>query len=275
MTETPLHEQAPINSSDHDNGLHRLIVTVTGIEHPTPVLARVTLRVPGLRDDPTWHRPNVSLRLVLGPEHGDVTRVYTVRTASDETESIEVDVVLHGVDSPMMRWMRDLEIGHELELRGPRPHFQIPEHGGRPVALFLDDTAIPALFALLQAAPEGMHGVGWVATDDVVAFEELPQLPGLRLERIAPGTGFEAQFRGLDDPAGCVVWGAGERDEMRAVRSFFRKEHGLGKDDAAVYGYWKRGTSNTDIDAARLRVYTELLAAGGTVTEMDDLAIEL
>ncbi|MGO3886340.1 MAG: siderophore-interacting protein, partial [Mycetocola sp.] len=213
------------------------------------------------------------LRLRLGSAYGDVTRVYTVRSADKAEETIDVDVVRHGETSPMMSWLADLSIGDDLEFVGPRPHFQIPDPQGRPVVLFADDTAIPALYAILQQAPAGLHGEGWIATTDIEAFNELPAVDGLNLHRIAPGTGFGEQLGALAAPENTVVWGAGERDEMREIRSFFRTTCGLAKDDVAVYGYWKRGTSTTDIDGARLKAYEKLLAEGGTVADLDDLTI--
>lgn len=62
---------------------------------------------------------------------------------------------------------------------------------------------------------------------------------------------------------------------MRAVRSFFRTEHGLAKADVAVFGYWKRGTTNTQIDEQRLAAYEQMLADGGTLAELDDLALAI
>jgi NADPH-dependent ferric siderophore reductase len=236
-------DSTPLRSDDHNAGLHRITATVREIIRPSATLARIVLHVPGLREDPVWHRPNVSLRLFLGPDFGDVSRVYTVRSASDETESIEVDVVLHGVESPMMSWFRSL--------------------------------AIPALFALLSDAGSELSGTAFVATDDVEAFDELPRDAGLDLVRIAPGHGFDEQALIVDDAANWVVWGAGERDEMKRLRRHFRGTVGIHKDDVAVYGYWKRGVSTSDIDAVRLRHYTELLAGGGTVTDMDDLALDI
>lgn len=71
------------------------------------------------------------------------------------------------------------------------------------------------------------------------------------------------------------MWGAGERDEMREVRSFFRTRHGVAKSDVAVFGYWKSGTSNTRIDEVRLAAYQQLLARGGTVAELEDLDLDV
>lgn len=273
MTDTPLHRSAEIQSEDHNRGLHHTLATVAGMTQPTALLTRVTLQIPGLQEDPEWCRPNVALRFYLSPEFGEASRIYTVRAVDLAAGSIEVDVVRHGVGSPMMRWLAAIEPGTTVELVGPRPHFQLPPATGRPVALFLDGTAIPALYAILSDPPAGLRGTGWVATEDAAAFAELPAIAGLTLHRIAPGQGFEAQFRGLAEAGEHVVWGAGERDEMKAVRSFFRNELGLPKEEVAVFGYWKRGTSNTEIDAARLQAYQELLATGGELTELDDLGL--
>lgn len=275
MTTTPLHQREAVLSEEHDRGMHRTPGTVTRIILPSPELARVTLRIDGLAQEPEWNRPNVALRLNLDARYGDVSRVYTVRACSFAHEEIEVDIVRHGESSPMMRWLDDLTVGDPVALVGPRPHFQLPEARGREVALFLDGTAIPALYALLAQAPADIPGRGWVATTDVVAFEELPAIEGLTLHRIDPGRGFADQLRFFDDPHDVVVWGAGERDEMRAVRSHFRGDLGLAKEDVAVFGYWKRGTSNTDIDAARLSAYEAALADGGSMVDLDDLALDI
>ncbi|ALJ19170.1 siderophore-interacting protein [Microbacterium sp. No. 7] len=274
MTDKPLHERAAVRSEDHDRDLHRVHGRVREIVEVSPELVRLVLQIPGLADDPAWERPNVAIRLTVPGADVEVSRVYTVRACDTAAGTIEVDVVRHGVSSPMMRLLDGVRLGDGIPLVGPRPHFVFPEARGRELALFLDATAIPALYALLRQAPEGLHGRGWVATSDETAFAELPTVPGLALERVEPGSGFETQLRGFAS-ADVVVWGAGERDEMRAVRSHFRGTLGCAKDDVAVFGYWKRGTSNTDIDLARLTAYEALLADGGTVTEIDDLALPI
>lgn len=276
MTEsTPLHRAAAIRSDDHNRGLQLDTATVRVITVVTPQLVRVTLEVPELAADPVWLRPNVAMRFYLDERFGSTSRVYTVRSADVAASTVDVDVVRHGAESPMMLWLDTLAIGDTVEFGGPRPHFTIPETAGRDAVLFADATSIPALYAILAEAGPGLTGRGWVATDDEVAFAELPKLEGLSLTRVAPGTGFGAQLATIDAPASVVVWGAGERDEMRQVRSFFRTDAGLPKDDVAVFGYWKRGTTNTEIDAKRLVAYEKALAGGGTVGELDDLALAI
>ncbi len=273
--DTPLHLRKEIRSTDHNEGMELVSGTVVRWAEVSAHLCRVTIAAPTVARDPVWATPNVAVRLRIGSGPDQVSRIYTVRSCSTAEATIDVDVVRHGHPSPMMTWLADLAVGRPIEFVGPRPHMQIPELRGRPAALFADDTAVPALFTLLQQPPAGLRGVGWVATDDAAAYAELPQVPGLDLHRIEPGRGYGSALATLDDPAGYVVWGAGERDEMRAVRSFFRSGHGVAKSDVAVFGYWKRGTSNTRIDEVRLTAYQQLLARGGTVAELEDLDLDV
>ncbi|GAB3262730.1 siderophore-interacting protein [Kineosporia babensis] len=266
MTET-----APLRSADHNRAMHDATATITGIHHPTPHLLRFTAELPApVAADPTWGTPNVTLRLELS---ADVSRVYTVRRFDPTAATIEVDVVLHSGESPMMQWAAGLRLGLEVAFRGPRQHFVIPDEPARPVALFLDATAIPALYAILAHWPERVGGVGWVRTEDAAAFAELPSVPGLELHRIE--TGLLERAHVLPNPEQYVVWGAGEREDMRALRSHFRSTVGLAKEHVALYGYWKRGLSNTEIDQYRLANYQRILADGGNLDDIDDLAITI
>ncbi|MGO2139229.1 MAG: siderophore-interacting protein [Leucobacter sp.] len=262
-------------SEDHNRGLQLGTATIESFADITPELARVIVSIPDLAEEPNWVRPNVAIRLYLDERFESATRVYTVRSADVAAGTVEVDVVRHGATSPMMLWLDTLKVGDTVKFGGPRPHFDIPETGGRDAVIFADATSIPALYAILAQADAGLTGRGWIATNDEGAFAELPVLPGLTLTRIAPGTGFVDQLATLPNPSDVVVWGAGERDEMRAVRSFFRNDNGLAKDDVAVFGYWKRGTTNTQIDVQRVKAYEIALAEGRSVHDLDDLALAI
>ncbi len=268
-----------LREDDHDRDLVFVHTRVTAVRRATPSLQRVTVELAPADRDADWGAPNVAIRLELGPDYEDASRVYTVRAYDAARGLLDIDLVLHGQPSPMMRWAAAVRVGDELRFRGPRPHFRVPEPAAdpqRPAALFLDETAIPALATLLEHWPAGRPAVGWVVTDDEEAFAELPAIAGVELHRVgSAGDSLVARARTLADPAGYAVWGAGERDEMREVRRFFRSELNLAKDDVAVFGYWKRGVSNTEIDNARLAAYEALRERGGGLEEIDDLAVEV
>ncbi|MDE8643921.1 SIP domain-containing protein [Rhodococcus qingshengii] len=269
-----------LRTADHNRGLNDVLAIVEAMERPSDYLLRITARLTESTDDPIWSRPNVTVRMNLGPAFDDASRVYTVRSYDSASGSIVVDVVLHGQTSPMMRWAATLAVGDTFGLTGPRPHFLIPDVPGRRIALFLDGTAIPALHSIIEQLPTDVVGIGWVTTDDEVAFAELPALPGLELHRVSadpaePDGPLAVRARELANPASYVVWGAGERNEMRAIRKHFRSTVGLDKNDVAIFGYWREGVSNTEIDLRRRENYERILADGGTLTDIDDLAIEI
>ena len=93
-----------LRTADHNRGLNDVLAIVEAMERPSDHLLRITARLTESTDDPTWSRPNVTVRMNLGPAFDDASRVYTVRSYDSASGSIVVDVVLHGQTSPMMRW---------------------------------------------------------------------------------------------------------------------------------------------------------------------------
>lgn len=275
----PSQDHPMLRSADHDRDLKFVTAPITKLERPTEHLLRVSARIPDDLLDAEWDAPNVTLRLELGERFEGASRVSTVRRYLPDSQEIEVDVVMHGTTGVMMMWASEVAVGDPLVFRGPRQHFVIPAaDADRPVALFLDCTAIPALYSILVDWTPGRTAIGWVETDDADAFAELPQVEGVTLSRIAPGIHGDGgelmgHARGLDDPARYVVWAAGERDDMRSLRRFFRSEVGLGKDEANIFGYWKQGVTNTEIDNRRLAGYQKIVSEGGSLEDFDDLTI--
>lgn len=273
QSSAPKDQQASgvLRGEDHDRGLQEVDAVLTAIERPVHSVLRVSARVSNAQANPEWTLPNVAFRLHL--DGGELSRIYTVREFDAASSTMVFDVVLHAHESPMMRWAASAKVGDRIHFTGPRQHFPIP--AGRKVALFLDETGIPALYALLQQWPQGVHATGWVATDDAAAFAELPKVFGVKLHRIGQHDSLAPHARALAEPKDYVVWGAGERDDMRAVRQYFRDTVGLGKDAVAIAGYWKKGYTNTQIDQRRREDYEKLLAGGGTLADFDDLAVEM
>lgn len=273
--------QGPLRHAEHDRALHEVTAAVTAIARPVPSVLRVTARLARSGDDPHWALPNVAFRIHLdGPAYEGASRIYTVRSFDAPAGAFTFDIVRHEHASPMMRWGNSLRTGDVFRLTGPRPQFTAPADTKKKIALFLDETGIPALYAMLRQWPAGAAGIGWVVTDDAQAFGELPAVPGLALQRlgtasVAPDGPLAAQARALADPRDYLVWGAGERDEMRAIRQHFRIDAGLEKEQVLVAGYWKRGVSNTEIDQRRRHSFEQLIANGGTLADFDDLAVEV
>lgn len=263
--------------AEHDREMADYAAVVRATTNPTPLVCRVTLHLPGSSALPAWRGGNVAFRFYFDERYDGVGRVYTVRRYLADTEEIEVDIVRHGHTSPMMRWVREVEVGDTVTVVGPRPHLGLPRHADRKVALFADDTALPAVYSLLATTERELSGHCYIRTSDVEMFAALPQLPGLRYVRIASGPGEPGMLhyaQQLPNPQDYCVWAAGERAEMAELRSYFRRSLGLDADRVSISGYWRTGVSNTEIDAARRAHYAELSSQGpGALAAFDDLSL--
>jgi NADPH-dependent ferric siderophore reductase len=273
-----LSPQGSLRETGHDAALQEGLARIVEVARPSPSIRRFTARLEAPLGGTGWSLPNVAFRLQLGAAHDHATRIYTVRSFDPVACTLTFDVVQHGHDSPMMQWSALAALGDGFALTGPRPHPTVPLRQGRRAALFLDDSAMPALYAMLNRWPAGLEGIGWVATEDAEAFAQLPHVPGLDLHHIAPGQhdrGGHLLIRAmtLPEPDRHVIWAAGERGEMRAIRQHFLIMEQLDKADVAITAYWKRGMSNTQVDMHRRRNYDAILARGGTMADIDDLAI--
>ncbi|WP_198672196.1 siderophore-interacting protein [Pseudogemmobacter bohemicus] len=268
-----------LEEDDHMRGMERIAMEVVRVTYPFASVARVTGRIAPL-DPAPWMPPNQAVRIAVEEPAGQrpVVRVYTIRSFDPVTSQVEIDFVIHEDDSPAMRWLRAAKPGTVLPMIGPRQHFIPLPSGDKRAAIFADETAIPAVYAILKAWPAGLQGEAWIETPDHAAFEELPRPEGVRLHLllrpagVAPGSGkyLIGAAKALPDPAGWTVWAAGERVEMRDLRNHLRGA-GVARADLQVLGYWKKGMSSSDLDRARLAEYEALRAEGLTLENVGDI----
>ncbi|QII29220.1 siderophore-interacting protein [Stenotrophomonas maltophilia] len=282
MSDTSIAEdpRGALRGADHDRGLQSLRVGVVDVVRPAGSLLRVTAQLPAQADLAPWLRANTAVRIALGATFGDVSRIYTVRSVDPAAGRFVFDVVLHASPGPMLAWVAALQPGDTFTLTGPRPHLQVPHRQGASALLFADQSAIPALYALLQQWPEGLCAEAWIASDDPLPVAELPAVAGVVLHRIeapspAAPTPLLRTARARSTSAASVVWAAGEREEMRELRRHFLHDIGLDRADVAVAGYWKRGETASETDQRRRRNYERVLARGGGLQDVDDLAEDI
>lgn len=215
-------------------------------------------------------------------------RTYTVRAVRPEVRELDVDMVRHGDTGPASRWAGAARPGDRLVVIGPNaahpgPHGGIefqPPPGVETVLLAGDETAVPAICAILAKLDPGTRGE---------ALLEVP-LPGDVLDAVAPpgvritwlprsGAGHGellvpavrvAVSRLAGGPAGgpCPVpdvdvdrellwevpeptgtpavgglyaWLAGEAGVIRTLRRYLVSEHGIDRRRVAFMGYWRLG----------------------------------
>jgi len=269
-----------LKQADHMRDMEATTFTVVSVERPSPSLVRVSGEV-NAQNLSVWSAPNLAIRFALpNPDGGKpFSRIYTIRSFDPATAVAVVDFVWHDHPSPAMNWVRAAKPGDVVSLTGPRPHFLPNFDAGKTCLIFADETALPAVYSILQFWREGAKGHIYIETDDKAAFDELPDVEGVERHLLLRG---EGQRNLLIDAAlahphaqSCTIWAAGERDDARALRKHFHETCGLGRDDIRIYGYWKRGATNSDIDEKRLSAYEALVAKGGTLEDLDDLDIAI
>ena len=268
-----------LDDDDHMRGMERIAMEVVRITHPFASVARVTGRIAPL-DPAPWMPPNQAVRIAVEEPAGQrpVVRVYTIRSFDPATSQIEIDFVIHQDDSPAMRWLKAAKPGTILPMIGPRQHFIPQLSGDKKAAIFADETAIPAVYAMLKAWPPGLRGAAWIETPDREAFDELPRPEGVDLHLLLrrgtqPAGSAQvllAAARALADAADWTIWAAGERIEMRDLRNHLR-DQGVARGDLQVLGYWKKGMSSSDLDRVRLAEYEALREQGLTLENVGDI----
>lgn len=138
MTDRPTDSEAPteeraravLASAGHaTREIQALTLTVLSATAVAGPFVRIRGALRGTVVHADWTLPNLAVRLAVPALDGGepASRIYTVRAFDPTTETIELDVLRHGHDSPMMRWIAAVRPGDVVPLVGPRPHF-VPDH---------------------------------------------------------------------------------------------------------------------------------------------------
>jgi NADPH-dependent ferric siderophore reductase len=231
----------------------------------TPRMIRVTLRCDGF--GPGWpiEQPGEIVTLLFAPPGEPIVlptrgwtfppgapaqewRNYTVRRHRPEAGEIDVDVVLHEPRGPACTWARDLPVGEDVGYAGPRVDFA-PRDGVDWLLLCGDETALPAIAAILEAPPPPARRVlAVVEVPDEREQHALDVPVNGQVQWVHRGgaraatTGHLADaLRAVALPAGPgQAWGAAESGVARDLRAILRDEHGLPRTHAHAKGYWLR-----------------------------------
>ncbi|TDC53742.1 siderophore-interacting protein [Jiangella ureilytica] len=236
---------------------------ITELTPLTPAMLRLTAAVeqPHLPLDPDC--PNQVLRLSPpGPDTAaasavatsgarPASRTYTIRRADPASGLIDIDVALHG-DGLFVRWVRGAAPGDLLDFTGPRPH-AVPSFDADAVVMAADETGLPALAAVVEAAPAGLAVHAVVEVPDAAEEQQLTSPADLRVTWLhrdgAPAgtTGaLERAVRSLPWPEGAVdVWIAGEAGEVRAIRRVAVAERDVERRRIHAFGYWRLGRAGS------------------------------
>lgn len=233
-----------------------------------------------LERGPDWH----TVWRGTPEEIRNPVRTYTARYVRAGQCEVDVDVALHGDAGPASRWARSARPGDELVLMGPNavhpgPHGGVefvPPAPGVAVLLAGDETAVPAIAAILERLPADTVGaallevpyaadalpvtapagveVRWLARDGADHGSLLVPAVQAAAARLAPAPGTAEAVEDVDVdndilwevPADAAsgrlyAWLAGEAAVIRTLRRHLVGERGLDRKAVAFMGYWRQG----------------------------------
>ncbi|UOE44573.1 siderophore-interacting protein [Agromyces larvae] len=217
-------------------------------------------------------------------------RTYTVRAVRPAEREVDVDFVLHGETGPASRWVSRAQPGDEAVLIGPDERSTGRALGidWRPgevetVLMAGDETAAPAICAILEALPRDARGCAFIEVPsegdvldvdapDGVSVRWLPRgehaahgdrlVPAVRdgAARIMSAPGEVVDLDDVDVDAellwdvpegrsldgGVYAWVAGEASVVKSIRRYLVSEAGLDRRRVAFMGYWRLGRSELD-----------------------------
>ena len=185
-----------------------------------------------------------------------VMRSYTLRGLRRDPDEIDIDIVLHEPAGPASRWAARACAGDRVQLLGPavadnRAIRFRPPGDTDLVLLWGDETALPAVSAILEALPAGQRARVWLEVQDAGDIQDLAtdadaEITWLVGEK-ALGVVREAQLPPAERP---YVWIAGESGCVKELRRHFVRERGIDRRRVTFVGYWRLGMTEEQLRAA-------------------------
>ncbi|MGW4874323.1 siderophore-interacting protein [Streptomyces chartreusis] len=197
-----------------------------------------------------------------------VMRSYTLRALRRNPDEIDIDFVLHGIEpgastpaGPASRWASRAATGDRVLLLGPAVadnraiRFRPPQDTDL-VVIWGDDTAVPAVSAILETLPAGTRARVWLEVHDAGDIQDLTTEADAEITwLVQEGARTEGSPMALDviRDAGLLaaehpyVWIAGESGCVKALRRHFVGERGVDRRRVTFVGYWRQGLSEEQL----------------------------
>ncbi len=240
--------------------MFRSIVDVVRVVDITPHMRRVTLGGESLHLLADRHVPGDAIKLYI-PEAGSKAlvpqyimlpsrknpfkvRAYTIRNFHPATAEIDVDVFLHG-DTVSSVWARTARAGDQVGFIGPRHDYK-GDQGASWQVLAGDESALPAIAAILESLPETSRAYAFIEVTDPSDEVPLNLKAQAAVQWLHRGDVPAKQSRLLEQalrsfawPDGSgYVWAAGEQHAIKAIRRYLLDERQLPKHSIVTMGYW-------------------------------------
>ncbi|WIB62515.1 siderophore-interacting protein [Curtobacterium sp. MCBD17_040] len=212
-----------------------------------------------------------ALRGRLAPEDMPVRRTYTVRAVDPVARTITIDFVVHGDAGVAGVWAASARPGDTLALSGPGGGHSPTADPATWHLLVADDSALPAVAAVLEALPAAASGRAFVEVDGPEDELPLAAPDGVVvrwLHRRGPdgavagaGALLTDAVRGLSRPSRPVaVFAHGERGAMQAIRAILQDGWGIERRAMSLSAYWALGRAEDRFQAEKREPVGQIFA---------------
>ncbi|GHG94445.1 siderophore-interacting protein [Streptomyces lanatus] len=185
-----------------------------------------------------------------------VMRSYTLRSLRRNPDEIDIDFVLHTPAGPASEWASRAAAGDRVLLLGPAIadnraiRFRPPEDADL-VVIWGDETAVPAVSAILESLPAGTRARVWLEVHDAGDIQDLVTEADAEITWLVREDALDvvraSQLPPAEHP---YVWIAGESGRVKALRRHFVGERGIDRRRVTFVGYWRQGMTEEQLRAA-------------------------
>ncbi|GAA2358855.1 siderophore-interacting protein [Saccharopolyspora halophila] len=175
-------------------------------------------------------------------------RTYTVRWFDAERLELAIDFVVHDHEGPGGKWATETEPGDEIVTIGPSMAYD-PQPDADPLVLVGDETALPAMSAILEELPAGARVEVFAEVADAAEQQRVTSAADVTwhwLHRDGTPAGesdlLPVAIREADLGPDPHLWIGAEAETVHALREHCQQQLGLDRRRLYALNYWRKGT---------------------------------
>ncbi len=243
---------------------------VCNITDTTPHLRRISLTHPSLKDVGELN-PGAHVKIIVPHEKGkeaiipdyvnssndrrndrnqSVKRTYTIRKLDMVSGIMDIEFVLHGDNGPASAWATNVSINDYLGL-GIKQSRKIINWSDWYMFVG-DESAIPAIAAILESLPEGTPGSAFIVVNSSLGIFQINTKSSVKIYWLSreeePSVNYRQLLKGLEDlevPDALhysrYAFIAGEHDMVNTVKKHVSQQLGFEREELHATIYWTRG----------------------------------
>jgi NADPH-dependent ferric siderophore reductase len=221
-------------------GSYLLDLEVIGVEDVAPHVRLITMT----SSDLVGFEYTPGQDLLFEFPHGERTlrRRYTIRRSDTELGIADFEVEIHDGNGPATRWAATAEPGDLLEAIGPRGGISL-RRAATSHLFIVDDSAMPAAFALLEALPAETPVTALLVTSHGAKSRPATAIAPATSLVWASQSEMLGMLSDLHPAADTAAYLFGERHLVRKAEELL-VEGGLDRDAVASKAYWRRDQPN-------------------------------